>query len=109
MNLAEFKQSIGKRTLQHIVFTAHAKLRMNERRILESTVREQLLNPESLELVEELPSGSGEEKYKLWFVPNKRIAYIHVIVLKKHGRGLIVVTAIKHRFDWQKKVEKYVG
>jgi len=108
MSLVEFKAKLEKHAALGVVFTSHAKLRMSERQIPESAVIEQLRNPGSLELVEKLASGSNEEKYKLWFVPNKRIAYIHVVVLRKTGNGLIVVTVMKHRFDWQKKVEKYV-
>lgn len=64
-----------------LVFTVHAELRLKQRSIERQTVVEHLRNPVALKLVEKLSEKGGEEKYKLWFVPYKRIAYIYVIVL----------------------------
>ena len=91
-----------------IIFSSHAQIRLHQRQISESIVREHLRNPVSLKLVERLKARGSEEKYKLWFVPYKRIAYIYVIAIDRKRKRIVVVTLAKQRLDWQKKVEKYV-
>jgi len=68
-----------------------------------------LRNPASLKLVESPNSRKGEEKYKSWFVPCKRIAYIYVIAIDFQKKRIVIITLAKQRLDWQKRVERYAG
>ena len=90
------------------VFSLHAQIRLQQRQIPESIVREHLRNPVSLKLVESLKARKGEEKYKLWFVPYKKIAYTYVIAINHPEQRIVVITLVKQRLDWQKKAEGYV-
>ncbi|MCD6479109.1 MAG: hypothetical protein J7L44_04470, partial [Candidatus Diapherotrites archaeon] len=60
-----------------IIFTKHAKIRLIQRQIKEDLVVEHLRKPNTLQLVEKRAAKPGDEKYKLWFIPSKRIAYIY--------------------------------
>ena len=91
-----------------IVFSLHAELRLVQRQVKKESVVWHLRNPVSLKLAEKLPAPKGDEKYKLWFLPSKRIAYIYVIVINHSQQRIIVKTVIKQRLMWQKKVERNV-
>jgi len=108
MNGHKFAEKLAKLGSYGIAFTPHAELRLVQRQIDSKTVVGHLRRPDSLKLVEKLPARGGE-KYKLWFVPFKRIAYIYVIVINHSQKRIIIKTAIKQRLVWQKKVEKHVG
>ena len=58
-----------------------------------------------LKVLEQQSGGKDEEKYKLWFVPHKRIAYVYVVAIKDVAKKIIVITAIKQRLSWQRKVQ----
>lgn len=98
------------KALQHydIIFTRHARLRLIQRQIKKKLVITHLRNPTYLILVEKRETKKEDEKYKLWFVPSKRIAYIYIIVINHTLRRIIVKTAIKQRLMWQKRVERHV-
>jgi hypothetical protein len=64
--------------------------------------------PDSLKLAERLSARKYEEKYKLWFVPHKRIAYVYVIVINRLLERIFVKTVIKQRLEWQKRVQHHV-
>ncbi len=106
MNGQQFVSKLEKLKGYKIIFTPHAELRLGQRQIDRKTVLGHLRRPDSLKLVEKLAVAKGE-KYKLWFVPFKRIAYIYVIVLNHSQKRIIIKTAIKQRLVWQKKVEKH--
>lgn len=108
MNGKELAEILRKLSSEYeVVFTKHAKLRLERRQIEKQAVLDNLQNPESLKLVEQLKTQkTNEAKYKLWFVPFKRIAYVYVIVINHSKRKIFVITAFKVRLDWQKKVEK---
>ncbi len=91
-----------------IVFTKHAELRIIQRQLVKEKILFDLLNPVSLKLVELQESNDFEEKYKLWFIPFKRTAFIYVIVINYVKKKLFVKTVIKQKLFWQKKVEKNV-
>lgn len=91
-----------------LIFTQHAELRLVMRQIDKGIVIAHLREPDSLKLVEKLPHRKDDEKYKLWFVPFKRIAYIYVIVINHLQKRIVVKTVVKQRLDWQKRVEKHV-
>lgn len=90
-----------------IIFTAHAELRLERRQIERAIVISHLRNPEALKLVEKLPADAGDEKYKLWFVPHRRTAYIYIVVINNSQRRIIVKTAVKQRLAWQRRAEKH--
>ena len=89
-----------------IVFTNHAELRLAKRQIEKRIVVNHLRNPAALKLAEKIFAEKDCEKYKLWFVPFKKIAYVYVIVINHLEQKIVVITVIKQRLDWQKKVEK---
>lgn len=89
-----------------IFFTNHAELRLVKRQIDKNMVISHLRNPDTLKLAEKIFVEKESEKYKLWFVPFKKIAFIYVIVIKRLEQKIIVVTVIKQRLDWQKTVER---
>ncbi len=91
-----------------LVFTKHAELRLLQRQVAKELVISHVRRPDSLKLVEKLPAEKGDEKYKLWFVPSKRIAYIYVIVINHSQQRIVIKTVIKQRLVWQKKVERHV-
>ncbi|MFH1588818.1 MAG: DUF4258 domain-containing protein [Candidatus Diapherotrites archaeon] len=96
------------RNLRHyeIVFTKHAELRLVQRQISKEMVISDLRNPKSLKLAEKQPPDVNEEKFKLWFIPFKRTAFIYVIIINHFRRKLFVKTVIKQKLIWQKKAEK---
>jgi len=81
MNGDEFKEKLRGISWYDIVFTRHSDLRLAQRQIDRQLVVNHLRNPVVLKLTEKLAAEKGEEKYKLWFVPSKRVAYIYVIVI----------------------------
>ena len=83
-----------------ILFTPHSELRLQQRQIKKEDVINHLRNPVSLKLAEKLNS-TDEEKYKLWFIPYKRTAYIYVIVIKYFEQKIIVKTVIKQKLIWR--------
>lgn len=91
-----------------IIFTKHAEIRLAQRQIKKELVIKHLRDPGTLQLAERRHAKAGDEKYKLWFIPSKRIAYIYIIVINHTQRRIIVKTAIKQRLMWQKRVERHV-
>jgi len=94
--------------LYKFIFTKHAELRLVNRQIEKKLVIRHLQKPDSLKMAEKLPAGRDDEKYKLWFVPSKRIAYIYIIVINYFQQRIVIKTVIKQRLMWQKRVEKHV-
>lgn len=107
MNGSKVGEKLREYAQSGVSFSKHAEIRMKQRNIDAQLVENHLKNPETLKLAEKLPSQEGEEKYKLWFVPSKRTAYIYVIVLKETSHNITVVTAARQKLAWQKKVQKH--
>lgn len=108
MNGESLREKLMKIAHYAIVFTSHAELRLAKRQIERGIVVNHLRNPIALKLVEKILAEKNFEKYKLWFVPFKKIAYTYVIVINHLEQKIVVITVIKQRLDWQKKVEKNV-
>ena len=106
MNGSALAEKLRKLGNYGLAFTKHAELRLVQRQIDKSLAISHIRNPDCLRLAERLFIGECEEKYKLWFVPFNRIAYIYVIVINHSRQKIIVKTAIKQRLAWQKRVEK---
>ncbi|MBN2127085.1 MAG: hypothetical protein JW703_01690 [Candidatus Diapherotrites archaeon] len=107
MNGIDFSEKLKKLDFE-IVFTNHAELRIIQRQLEKQKIISDLKNPVSLKLIEKQECVEFEEKYKLWFIPFKRTAYIYVIVINYVKKKIFVKTVIKQRLIWQKKVEKNV-
>jgi len=108
MNGESLIEKLKKFSSYEIVFTKHAELRLVQRQIEKETVVDHIRKPDSLKLAERLYDRKEEEKYKLWFLPHKRIAYIYVMVINHYQQRIIVKTVIKQKLMWQKKVERHV-
>ena len=106
MNSAALAEKLRKISNYEIEFTEHAELRLLQRQIDKNQAISHIRNPDCLKLAERLFTRECKEKYKLWFVPFNRIAYIYVIVINHSERRIIVKTAIKQRLMWQKRVER---
>jgi hypothetical protein len=107
MNGNGFAEKLKNAQCFEIIFTKHAELRLVQRQIRKEDAVNDLRNPKSLKLIEKLQcERNDDEKYKLWFVPSKRVARVYVIVINTSQQRIIVKTVIKQRLDWQKKVEK---
>jgi len=102
MIIPQIKDRLANYSLE---FTEHVRLRLVQRQIDEEIVVRHLHSLDHLKLIERQTGGHDEEKYKLWFVPRKRIAYIYVVAIKDIPRKVIVITAIKQRLYWQRKVQ----
>lgn len=109
MDTANFERKLREVSYYQIIFSRHAELRLTQRQIDKETVMGHLRNPEPLKIVERLRAREKGEKYKLWFIPHRRIAYIYVVVINNARECIIVVTVIKQRLNWQKRVKKYAG
>lgn len=106
MNGSDFCEKLKGLRGYALIFTRHAELRLVQRQINRETIISDIRNPVSLKLVEKLQSEKGEEKYKLWFIPYSRTAFVYVIVINPFQERIIVKTVIKQKLGWQKKVEK---
>ena len=109
MNKEDFARKLAEIGYYGISFTSHAELRLLQRQIDKKTIIGHLRNPESLKVVERLHSESSGEKYKLWFIPHRRIAYIYVVIINNSKQRIVVVTAIKQKLRWQKRVNRHAG
>ncbi|MDD5163358.1 MAG: DUF4258 domain-containing protein [Candidatus ainarchaeum sp.] len=123
MNGKNLREKLSEIAHYAVVFTNHAEFRLAKRQIEKEIVVNHLRNPAALELAEKIFAEKasakhfpkaflfGEkafEKYKLWSVPFKKIAYVYVIVINHLEQKIVVITVIKQRLDWQRKVERNV-
>ena len=103
MNLEEFKRKLSSYRHEDVVITPHAALRAEIRNISKEDIIDNIVNPKRLKTFG--LENEREKKYNCWFEYGKNMGQFYVIVL--NGKS-IVVTVIKIRTRWQKRVENYV-
>lgn len=87
-----------------IIFTDHCQLRAAVRQISLEEVKSNLLGPRRLAYASRQPSRPGEAKYDCYFRYSKSLAHRYVIVI---NNKLVVITAIKVRKRWQRRLERH--
>lgn len=88
-----------------IVITDHARLQATVRQIDLEEVKRNILNPVRLVFAEkQTAAGANEEKYNCYFKYSNTLAHRYVIVINAKA---VVVTVIKIRKKWQRRMEKY--
>jgi hypothetical protein len=103
MNIDDFKKKLASYSPENIHISAHASLRAEMRGISHKEILSNISNPVRLKAFS-LESAS-ESKYNCWFEYSNTLGHRYVIVL--NGIAL-VVTVIKIRRRWQKRVESHV-
>jgi hypothetical protein len=88
-----------------VFFDDHARMQSAIRGIDREEVVQNLLNPSKMFFAREQEArGENERKFDCYFGVSKRWAHRYVIVI--NGR-LLVITVIKVRKKWQKKVDTH--
>lgn len=90
---------------EDILFDDHARMQSAIRGIEREDVIHTLLNPSKMFFAREQQArGENERKFDCYFSISKRWAHRYVIVI---NRKLLVITVIKIRKKWQKKVDTH--
>ncbi len=90
---------------EDILFDDHARMQSAIRGIDRGEVTLNLLNPSKLFFAREQEAReANERKFDCYFIISKRWAHRYVIVI--NGK-LLVITVIKVRKKWQKKVDTH--
>lgn len=98
MGASEIVRRLKSISHYRIVFTKHAKYKLYWRDIEKKVVLRDLHNPQSLSAGERL-HGGNEEKYKLWFISRKGIAYIYIVAINNVQEKIIVVTLMTDNME----------
>lgn len=102
---AEVTASLKRFKKEEIVFDDHARMQSAIRGIDREEVRQNLMDPSKMFFAREQEArGQNERKFDCYFGISKRWAHRYVIVI---NRKLLVITVIKVRKKWQKKVDKH--
>ncbi len=97
------KKRLHRFSRSSIVFSSHAKLRMQHRQINEEEVIENILNPKRLDYAIRQKTTSVEERFDCYFGYSKTRCHRYIIALRN---DIIIITVIKINKRWQKAAEK---
>ncbi|MEE8358114.1 MAG: DUF4258 domain-containing protein [Candidatus Hydrothermarchaeales archaeon] len=88
-----------------VIFTEHAEVRAQFRRIDLEEIKNNLLDPKRLVFANKINADKkSETKYDCYFGYSKTHAHRYIIVV---NRKVIIVTVIKINRRWQRKAEKH--
>lgn len=103
MELENFKKKLQSYTKNDIIITDHAKVRAITRDIELKEVKENIINPERLVAIKEIPANNPSEgKFECYFAYTKY--HCHKYILTINGK-IIIVTIISINRDWQKMIK----
>ena len=91
-------------SIKDVVISKHAMIRIKQRQMDVSEIKENIINPKRLRYaIKQSSSKKGGEKYDCYFDYSKNLCHRYVIVIRKN---IILVTAIKINKRWQNIVSK---
>ena len=103
--LERIKDKLSKLRSIAINISLHAKLKLGVEGILEKDVIENLRHPEALGAA--VQDRKNKNKFILWFRQSNSISHKYVIEFQEPLNQVEVVTVVKLRIKWQKRLDKH--
>jgi hypothetical protein len=102
ISISAFRKKLSSYSEESILLSRHAELRCELRDISKKDIVENIRNPHRLKQFG--LQDSVKRVYDCWFEYSKNLGHHYVIVL---NGNVLVVTVVKIRTRWQKRVESY--
>lgn len=104
MDLESEKKRLKKASKYTIKFTVHAEQRLDLRNISKSDVEDNLRDPEKLTFVKLDKQDKYKKEYYFWL--SNTLTHKYIVRIDDHNRVLNVITVIKIRNKWQRRINR---